>query len=232
VTPPTRPLSSRLTVPEQSTGKRPVNAPAGKSTEALQPLPGRNVAADPELEIHVASGAGSGPTRLAAFDAALCAVGVANYNLIRLSSVIPPGSVLNVSTVPLSPPGRWGDRLYLVLAEAHADVPGVQAHAGIGWIRDPALGRGLLVEHEGPSGAGVRADIEASLASMRRGRGDAGDRLSDVQMVAQGVTCNDQPVCALVVAVFAAEPWHVSARPGPSDRSCPCGAGRGCPTSR
>lgn len=223
MTPPTRPLGSRLTVPEQSAGKRPVNVPAGKATEALQPLLDRNVAADPELEIHVASGAGSGPTRLAAFDGALCAVGVANYNLIRLSSVIPPGSVLNVSAVPLSPPGRWGDRLYLVFAEAHADVPGAQAHAGIGWIRDPALGRGLLVEHEGPSAAGVRADIKSSLASMRRGRGDAGDRLSDVKMVAQGVTCTDQPVCALVVAVFAAEPWHVGARPGSSDKLPPRG---------
>ena len=44
------------------------------------------------MQIHLASGVGSGPTELAAFDAALAAAGVANYNLLYLSSVIPPAS--------------------------------------------------------------------------------------------------------------------------------------------
>src|SRR5690606_8611394 len=44
------------------------------------------------LRIGVVGATGTGPTSLAAFDDALRAVGVANFNLIRLSSVIPPGS--------------------------------------------------------------------------------------------------------------------------------------------
>ncbi len=44
--------------------------------------------------IALAAGLGEGPTQLAAFDAALRDAGVANYNRICLSSVIPPGSVI------------------------------------------------------------------------------------------------------------------------------------------
>ena len=162
----------------------------------------------PRLEISVAGGEGRGPTELAAFDAALRDVGVANYNLIRLSSVIPPRSVLRVAPRRLSPPGQWGDRLYVVAAEWRTRTPGTEAWAGIGWIQDPDLGRGLFVEHEGESEAEVRGDIEASLGALREGRGTAGDRLGDVQMVVHGAACEDEPVCSLVVAVFASEPWH------------------------
>ena len=45
------------------------------------------------MKIIVTSGTGEGPTSLAAFDAALLDAGVANYNLICLSSIIPPGSM-------------------------------------------------------------------------------------------------------------------------------------------
>ena len=40
----------------------------------------------PGLDISITSGLGQGPTTLAAFDAALRDAGIANFNLIRLSS--------------------------------------------------------------------------------------------------------------------------------------------------
>jgi arginine decarboxylase len=46
------------------------------------------------LRIQIATGTGAGPTPLGAFDAALLDAGVANYNLICLSSVIPPASAI------------------------------------------------------------------------------------------------------------------------------------------
>ena len=61
--------------------------------------------------IVLSTGLGVGPTALAAFDAALLDAGVANYNLICLSSVIPPGrrcaidcaiDVRGVSRTPLT----------------------------------------------------------------------------------------------------------------------------------
>jgi arginine decarboxylase len=42
--------------------------------------------------IQVTGGTGAGPTKMAAFDAALNQAGTANYNLIKLSSIIPPDS--------------------------------------------------------------------------------------------------------------------------------------------
>lgn len=162
----------------------------------------------PALQIRLADGVGTGPTTLAAFDAALREVGVADYNLIRLSSVIPPGSVLTRSPGRLLPPGSWGDRMYVVTADARTAVVGAQVWAGIGWIRDPASGRGLLVEHEAHSAADLVTDIEASLASLRQGRGPAGKQLTEASIVTAGITCTDQPVCALVLAMFATEPWH------------------------
>jgi arginine decarboxylase len=180
---------------------------ADKQYPAPRLLP---VADDPQpgLTIGLAGGAGAGPTSLAAFDAALRDIGVANYNLIRLSSVLPPGSVLTRSPGPLFPPGGWGDRLYVVTADARSDIPGTDVWAGIGWIRDPETGAGLMVEHEGHSEAEVVSDIGASLASLRRGRGKAGERLVEQSMVTSGTTCTTEPVCALVMAVFTAEPWY------------------------
>lgn len=177
------------------------------ASPAPQPRPAANLP-HPGLEIPLVAGSGTGPTKLAAFDAALRGIGVANYNLIRLSSVIPPGGVLTRSRGSLSPPGGWGDRLYVVTADARTDIPGTHAWAGIGWAQDPYTGRGLLVEHEGHTEADVTADIGATLTSMREGRGGTGDQLTHQQILTAGITCTDEPVCALVMAVFAAEAWQ------------------------
>jgi arginine decarboxylase len=68
------------------------------------------------FRIPVVGSTGTGLTELAAFDAALLAAGVADRNLIRLSSVIPPGATIEQPSSPIESPGGWGDRLYVVLA--------------------------------------------------------------------------------------------------------------------
>lgn len=155
--------------------------------------------------IKVASGIGVGPTKLSAFDAALNHAGVANYNLIRLSSVIPPGTDIQISEKPLSHlPGAWGDRLYVVMAEQRVDTPNTEAWAGIGWVQDKETGRGLFVEHEGKSENTVRQDIRQSLEGLMATRNiDFGD----IHMHVIGRICKHEPVCALVVAVFQAQSW-------------------------
>lgn len=57
------------------------------------PAPPHDAGADlPSLAIGVVAGTGAGPPPLAAFDECLRIAGVSNYNnLVRLSSVIPPG---------------------------------------------------------------------------------------------------------------------------------------------
>ena len=151
----------------------------------------------------VTGGTGHASTELAAFDAALIDAGIANANLIRLSSVIPAGSTV-LEKRPDLPVNEWGWRLYVVLAEQRASRTGEQAWAGIGWIQDPADSRGLFVEHEGGSEHEVEDLIEQSLACMRATREDT---FGPTQMTTRGVRCTGEPVAAVVAAVYASVPW-------------------------
>ncbi len=159
----------------------------------------------PGLTIQVRSGIGTGPTTLAAFDAALRYAGVANHNLIRLSSVIPPGSTVAEPTRDgFTRQGEWGDRLYVVMAERRTDVPGDEAWAGIAWTQEQRSRKGLFVEHEGLSRERVEADLRASLTSIAGARGVT---FGPQRMRVTGARCAGIPVCALVLAVYRAEPW-------------------------
>ncbi len=162
------------------------------------------------MTIKIASGIGTGPTSLSAFDAALNHAGVANYNIIRLSSVIPPGSNINVNTSALTKlPGEWGDRLYVVMAEERVSTPNEEAWAGIGWVQDKTTGKGLFVEHEGNSEKSVKRDIQQSLEALMATRNiDFGP----IKMKVIGRACKHQPVCALVVAVYQASDWESAAQ--------------------
>jgi len=159
--------------------------------------------------IMVAGAVGRGPTTLAAFDAALVAAGVADRNLIYLSSVLPPSSSVHQVDRIDRTPGSWGDRLYCVVAQARAAVPGTQAWAAVGWVQD-ASGRGLLVEHHADDEMSVRRLVRASLDALGRNRG-VSFPAGGIEVV--GVRCVDEPVCALVVAVFESAGWESSARP-------------------
>jgi arginine decarboxylase len=178
------------------------------------------------LSVSVVPATGHGPTRLAAFDAALRGAGVANFNLVRLSSVIPPGTTVlsgelgsdrpidlrNSGLARRSVPGGWGDRLYAVWAFQSAELLGQEAWAGVAWSQDPSDGRGLFVEHEGSSEAQVREELEASLESICAARGM--DHL-DRHFVVTGTRCEGEPVAALVIAPYQTASW---ASPGSADR--------------
>jgi arginine decarboxylase len=158
--------------------------------------------------IQVTSAVGRGPTELAAFDAALVAAGVADRNLIYLSSVLPPASsVRQVDRIGCAP-GTWGDRLYCVVAQARADVPGAQVWAGVGWVQDET-GRGLLVEHHAHDEMGLRRLVTISLDGLCRNRGIS---LPSRGIEVAGARCDDEPVCALVVAVFESAAWTSASR--------------------
>lgn len=156
--------------------------------------------------IPTCTGAGSGPTKIAAFDAALRDAGIANFNLLVLSSVIPPASLVTSDRQSIDPRrsvGEWGDRLYVVLAEQRVDEPGEEAWAGIGWVQDET-GKGLFVEHEGSGEQSVRADIETSLDALADARAA---EFGTPRMRLRGAVCRDEPVCALAAAVFRSESW-------------------------
>jgi arginine decarboxylase len=157
------------------------------------------------LRIHLSTGRGEGPTPLAAFDAALRDAGVANYNLICLSSVIPPNS--EIVRTRFDPPGdEYGHQLYVVMARMDEQIPGRIAWAGLGWTQDCGDGRGLFVELHGSDRADVERRIHATLESMMPARSYA---YGPIQSEIVGVECHNQPVCALVIAVYKSRGWDV-----------------------
>lgn len=156
------------------------------------------------LCISVSSGTGSAATPLAAFDAALRDVGAGDVNLVRLSSVIPTGARLVHTPTLIQQPG-WGDKLYCVYAERHAEQTGEQAAAGVGWVhKRDGSGAGLFVEHAGTTEDEVAAQIHASLESMTVGRGGG---FTAPEMTLVSAQCTGDPLCVLVLASYAAESW-------------------------
>lgn len=157
------------------------------------------------MKIQISSGTGVGPTEMAAFDHALVNAGVANFNLIYLSSVLPPSSDVEVVREPLNPKGGWGDRLYVVMSQVRTSQRNQEVWAGIGWVQDPKTKKGLLVEHEGHSEGEVRADIENSLQALAQNRNM---KFGPISMEIVGKKCVALPTCALVVAVFESSQWR------------------------
>lgn len=152
--------------------------------------------------IAVRSGVGGGATSLVAFDQALLEAGVANLNLVRLSSVIPPGVDVSVGS-DQTPVGQWGDILFAVWAFQSAEVLGQEAWAGVAWAQS-AGGRGVFVEHEGASEAQVRSELNASLDALCESRGFPEAARNSV---VRGVQCSGEPVGALVIAPYRTRSW-------------------------
>jgi len=156
------------------------------------------------LPISIRTAAGRGRTMMSAFDDALLGAGVANFNLIRLSSVIPQPSVISFNTEPLR--GDHGDRLYCVYAAAHAERHGETAWAGIGWVRD-ASGRGLFVEHSADSEQALLDLIQLSLEDMSERRGGG---YADLRHATVSAHNEEQPACALALASYEVAGWELT----------------------
>ena len=90
------------------------------------------------------SGASDGYSLLNAFDGALLASGVGDTNLVRMSSILPPGCVeLDPKPLPL-PQGALVPVAYATIS---SDVPGtiISSAVAVGIPEDPALA-GLIME--------------------------------------------------------------------------------------
>jgi arginine decarboxylase len=116
--------------------------------------------------IRVVRGVGRAETRMASYDAALADANVHNYNLVRVSSVIPADATVRV--VDTAPDlGPAGGRLTVVESRVTA-APGRRDRvcAGVGWATGP--GPGLFYEATGDDPAAVRDEISRGLAAGRR----------------------------------------------------------------
>jgi arginine decarboxylase len=97
------------------------------------------------MEIHIVWGEGEGKTTVSAFDKALAMAGIHNYNLIYLSSVIPPGSVIIESCKMGYIVGAGvGDMLRVVISRKISTKTGSWISAGLGWVQ--AEEGGIFIE--------------------------------------------------------------------------------------
>lgn len=154
--------------------------------------------------IYVTAGTGAGSTRLSAFDSALYSAGIANANLLFLSSIIPAGA-----EVELVEPGchpllkNTGDRLEVVMAKAVCNHQQEQAVAGLGWALQPGVG-GFFIEASGIDGKAVTSEIEATYREMSDRRGLSA--CLNKKLVQH--TSDQKYFCSLVAAIYRCSSWN------------------------
>jgi arginine decarboxylase len=104
----------------------------------------------PNLAI-LAAGTGEGSTPLNAFDNALLNAGIANWNLVRVSSIFPPEAEISYEV----PSIKVGSLVPIVLAEIFSDKEGeiISAAVAIGVGEE----FGVIMEH---SDRGEKAKVE------------------------------------------------------------------------
>jgi len=154
------------------------------------------------MEIIITKGEGTGNTKISAFDQALYKAGIANYNLIYLSSIIPPGSVIKTQKIDWNDK-EYGHRLYVVMAKSIQTIPGKEAWAGIGWMQAKD-GRGFFTEHTGESEEEVISLIKKTTQDVRAYRPE---EYGEVRYVTSGIKCTDKITCAMVAAVYQSAGW-------------------------
>lgn len=146
--------------------------------------------------IRVVWGTGHGPTELAAYDAALAAANLHQYNLLRLSSVIPAAAdVTESGTAPDLGPTGGG----LPVVEAAATTNSGPVSAALAWVQD-ADGAGIFYEAAGPTEPMVVSDrVLAGLESGAELRS-----LTAEPEVRVATTENTQPTDGYASVVVAA----------------------------
>lgn len=165
----------------------------------------------PRMTIPVVSGIGRGTTLLSSFDAALYRCGTHNYNLIPLSSVIPPAAEVIIADRYCAGSNEHGHRLYVVKADVRSDEAGKVIGAGIGWYQW-GDGRGVFVEHTviGSSREAVAAELDHRMCRSLRDLCDARDVSFHEQRLRSKIEIaevDDRPTAVLVLAVYQSQRW-------------------------
>jgi arginine decarboxylase len=164
-----------------------------------------------KLTVEVVNGVGEGKTLLSAYDQALVHMGVANYNLIPLSSIIPPQTTVIKKEKYSPPPNEFGYRLYCIKADIRSETPNQAIAAGIGWYQFDD-NRGLFVEHELTAETKEEAQekIQKRITDSLNDLMDFRNVPFDPKKVFASIAVTqviDKPAAALSVAVFQSQGW-------------------------
>lgn len=165
------------------------------------------------MNIYLVTAIGYGKTLLSSFDSALFDAGISNYNLIVLSSVIPPGTKI-IKKKYSTPVTEYGHRLYVVMSDNRSQDTGKYIGSALGWYQQPD-GRGVFVEHhtsqnsKAAVSSRLKKDVEMSLSDLCHQRKYSfTPKMVNIKMSITKVT--DKPTSVLVIAVYKSEPWDNS----------------------
>ena len=155
------------------------------------------------MEIIITWGKGEGNTLLSAFDSALIDAGIGNFNLIPLSSVIPPKSSIRLKKKPFKENFKYGHRAYLVIAQNCSEKKQESIYAGLGWFLDKEQ-KGIFVEHSSHSKKEIQNLINNSLKDTALFRKQKNVKFNQKII---GMRVKDKPACVLVGAIYLLEEW-------------------------
>lgn len=162
------------------------------------------------MNIYITTGVGYGKTPISAFDSALKEAGVMNFNLIVLSSVVPPGTKIIHKKMPVSSK-EWGNKLYCVKAEMRSRQSGKYIGAALGWYQ-LENGQGVFVEHEetGETESSVelnlKQEVKNSIMDLCKNRKIV---FNERKMHSKIKTAKvrELPASVIVVASYKSEGW-------------------------
>lgn len=151
-----------------------------------------------ERNIFIVSAVGTGCIPKSAFDEALFRVGIHNFNLMPLSSVIPPQTNIIIAKTyhrNILP----GTMQPVVLAHYESEKRGQVISAGIGWKL--AKEGGVFVEVSGAwDGDKTEAQLMSSVEELARRRN--WNWVQSCQTRVQETQVGDKAACVLVCAVY------------------------------
>lgn len=143
------------------------------------------------------AGYGRAARALNAFDAALIAAGVGQFNLVRVSSILPPLSHRS-ERVPLPP----GSLLPIAYSYEIVEEPGIRivATVAVGLPKDPH-DYGVIMEYHG---RGVKSDFEEIVRTMtQEAMNLRGIPIGDILLESEEVLSGEQATCVFAgVAIF------------------------------
>ncbi|OHB18920.1 MAG: hypothetical protein A2666_05525 [Parcubacteria group bacterium RIFCSPHIGHO2_01_FULL_47_10b] len=154
------------------------------------------------MDIYVASGKGVGDTLKSAFDEALFQIGIADFNIIYLSSILPQPAQIIEKKYPAKE-AQYANKMYAIVAQELTDIPGNEVWAGLAWARQKN-GKGLFVESHGDSKAFVENYLQSTMLDLMKRRGK---KYGEISYHVAGLTCKTRPVCAMVAACYKSEGW-------------------------
>lgn len=155
------------------------------------------------MDVTVTWGTGRAETKTGAFDKALYEAGLANYNLVEMSSIIPEGARVSVEQLDTDT-NRFGDKAYVVLARTIEEQEDREAWAGLGWHYHTEERKGVFVECEGGTEEGVEQRIQDAVDTLHNERMD---EETELNMKTVGIESDGRPACAVVAALYEIEAW-------------------------